>query len=109
MPISAHDPHPRRRLDVLGTTMEYVDTGDGEAVVLLHGNPTSSYLWRNVIPHLPGRSLAPDLVGMGRSGPSSTGTYRSMPFRTLYPSLKGPPEIAHAPIAMTYLGSGIWL
>jgi haloalkane dehalogenase len=81
MPISAHDPHPRSRIDVLDTTMEYVDTGEGNPIVLLHGNPTSSYLWRNVIPHLPGRRLAPDLVGMGRSGPSSTGSYRFIDHR----------------------------
>jgi haloalkane dehalogenase len=81
MPITAHDPHPRKRIDVLDTTMEYVDTGEGDAIVLLHGNPTSSYLWRNVIPHLPGRKLAPDLVGMGRSGPSSTGSYRFVDHR----------------------------
>ncbi len=64
--------------------MEYVDTGgDGDSIVLLHGNPTSSYLWRNVIPHLTGsgRCLAPDLVGMGRSGPSATGSYRFVDHR----------------------------
>jgi haloalkane dehalogenase len=50
--------------------MYYEDHGDGNPVVLLHGNPTSSYLWRNVIPELTGqaRCLAPDLIGMGRSG-----------------------------------------
>jgi haloalkane dehalogenase len=50
--------------------MYYEDRGDGSPVVLLHGNPTSSYLWRNVIPELAGqaRCLAPDLIGMGRSG-----------------------------------------
>ena len=51
--------------------MAYVDEGEGEPVLFLHGNPTSSYLWRNVMPHLagPGRRLiAPDLVGMGDSG-----------------------------------------
>lgn len=76
MPISSDDLHPRRSVDVLGTTMSYVDTGSGPTVVFLHGNPTSSYLWRNVIPHIDARCFAPDLVGMGRSGPSSTGTYR---------------------------------
>jgi len=47
-------------------------------VVFLHGNPTSSYLWRNVIPHVQGlaRCLAPDLIGMGRSGKSGNGSYR---------------------------------
>ncbi|HXH22296.1 MAG TPA: haloalkane dehalogenase [Dehalococcoidia bacterium] len=75
---SAADPHPRRSIPVLDTTISFVDTGSGDPIVLLHGNPTSSYLWRNVIPHLSGmgRCLAPDLVGMGRSGKSGTGSYR---------------------------------
>ncbi|MBW3665642.1 MAG: haloalkane dehalogenase [Actinobacteria bacterium] len=49
--------------------MAYVDVGDGAPIVFLHGNPTSSYLWRNVIPHVEhlGRCLAPDLIGMGES------------------------------------------
>jgi haloalkane dehalogenase len=69
------DLHPRRRVRTLDTEMAYVDTGQGPPVVFLHGNPTSSYLWRNVIPHVAplGRCLAPDLVGMGDSGASSTG------------------------------------
>jgi haloalkane dehalogenase len=76
--ISAKDAHPRKRAAVLGTEMAYVDTGAGDPIVFLHGNPTSSYLWRNVIPHLSGnaRCLAPDLIGMGDSGKSSTGEYR---------------------------------
>ncbi|MCF2530208.1 haloalkane dehalogenase [Yinghuangia soli] len=74
----AADPHPRREAAVLDTRMSYVDTGHGDPVVFLHGNPTSSYLWRNVIPHLAGdrRCLAPDLVGMGASGPMPGGRYR---------------------------------
>ena len=77
-PISAVDPHPRARVRVLDTEMAYVDTGAGDPIVFLHGNPTSSYLWRNIIPHVVGerRCLAPDLVGMGDSGKSSSGTYR---------------------------------
>jgi len=57
-------------IPVLDSTMYYEDQGDGNPVVLLHGNPTSSYLWRDVIPELTGqaRCLAPDLIGMGRSG-----------------------------------------
>ena len=49
--------------------MAYVDVGDGPPVLFLHGNPTSSYLWRNVIPHVAphARCIAPDLIGMGRS------------------------------------------
>jgi pimeloyl-ACP methyl ester carboxylesterase len=78
IPPSVADPHPRRSVGVLGTSMTYVDTGSGAPVVFLHGNPTSSYLWRNVIPHLSDayRCLAPDLVGMGASGPASDGAYR---------------------------------
>jgi haloalkane dehalogenase len=76
--VSAVDPYPRRRLRALDTEMAYVDTGVGAPVVFLHGNPTSSYLWRNVIPHVEraARCLAPDLVGMGDSGKTPTGSYR---------------------------------
>ena len=76
--ISAVDPHPRRRIEVLDTEMAYVDAGAGAPVVFLHGNPTSSYLWRNVIPIVAphGRCLAPDLVGMGDSGKAPAGSYR---------------------------------
>jgi len=76
--ISPADPHPRRRVRVLDSEISYVDTGRGDPIVFLHGNPTSSYLWRNVIPHVSGlgRCLAPDLVGMGRSGKSPRQAYR---------------------------------
>lgn len=76
--MKASDPHPRKRVAVLDTEMSYVDVGAGEPIVFLHGNPTSSYLWRNVIPHLSdiGRCLAPDLIGMGQSGKSPTYSYR---------------------------------
>src|SRR5687767_11390972 len=50
--ISPADPWPRKRIRVLDTELAYVDTGSGAPVVFLHGNPTSSYLWRNVITHL---------------------------------------------------------
>jgi haloalkane dehalogenase len=58
--------------------MAYVDTGRGDPVVFLHGNPTSSYLWRNAIPPVTpvGRCLAPDLIGMGDSGKAPRGSYR---------------------------------
>jgi haloalkane dehalogenase len=77
-PISAADPHPRKRVAVAGTEIAYLETGSGNPIVFLHGNPTSSYLWRNVIPHLSGlgRCLAPDLVGMGQSGKAPDGSYR---------------------------------
>ena len=76
--IPAADRYPRRRIPVLDSEMAYVDTGTGDPVVFLHGNPTSSYLWRNVIPHVESiaRCLAPDLIGMGESGKASGGSYR---------------------------------
>src|SRR5438445_1418775 len=57
-------------IDVLDSTMFYEQAGSGTPLVFLHGNPTSSYLWRHVLPRIgaPGRCLAPDLIGMGRSG-----------------------------------------
>ena len=78
MPLSPADPLPRRRIRVLDTELAYVDTGSGDPIVFLHGNPTSSYLWRNVIPHVAarGRCLAPDLVGMGESDKTPAGSYR---------------------------------
>jgi haloalkane dehalogenase len=66
---SSADPFPRSRIAVKDAELAYVDVGEGRPIVFLHGNPTSSYLWRNVIPHLRhlGRCLAPDLIGMGES------------------------------------------
>jgi haloalkane dehalogenase len=55
--------------EINGARMAYVDEGEGDAIVFPHGNPTSSYLWRNVMPHLEGlgRLVACDLIGMGGS------------------------------------------
>lgn len=63
------DEHPKRTIQVKGRTMAYVELGAGDPVVFLHGNPTSSYLWRNIMPHLSdkARCIAPDLIGMGDS------------------------------------------
>lgn len=63
-------PYPTRHVDVLDTTMAYWDEGEGDPIVLLHGNPTSKLLWRDVVPHLVGhgRVVVPDLIGMGESG-----------------------------------------
>jgi len=76
--ISPVDTHRRMRMPVLDTEMSYVDVGEGDPIVFLHGNPTSSYLWRNIIPSVSGlgRCLAPDLVGMGESGRAPKGAYR---------------------------------
>jgi haloalkane dehalogenase len=76
--ISTEDVCYRKHIAVLGTQMAYVDVGEGDPIVFLHGNPTPSYLWRNIIPHLLpfGRCLAPDYVGMGNSGAAPDGGYR---------------------------------
>jgi len=59
--ISAAFPFESEYVDVLGSRMHYVEEGDGDPILFLHGNPTSSYLWRNVIPHVSpiGRCIAP--------------------------------------------------
>jgi haloalkane dehalogenase len=74
--IAAEDPHLRECVAVEDSEMTYVDTGgEGPLAVFLHGNPTSSYLWRNLIKEVApiARCLAPDLIGMGDSGESSSG------------------------------------
>ena len=76
----------KRRVEVLDAEMAYVDVGSGAPIVFLHGNPTSSYLWRDVIPHLAdaGRCIAPDLIGMGDSDklpPATPDRYRFMSHR----------------------------
>ena len=70
----------KRYAQVLGRRMAYVESGAGRPIVLLHGNPTSSYLWRSVLPALEGlgRCIVPDLIGMGDSdklGPGDPGRY----------------------------------
>ena len=60
---------PKKFVEAKGKRMAYVEIGSGDPIVFLHGNPTSSYLWRNIMPRLEGqgRCLAPDLIGMGDS------------------------------------------
>lgn len=67
--ISSEMPFASRYVEVKGSKMHYIDEGEGQPILLLHGNPTSSYLWRNIIPYLKplGRVIAPDLIGMGKS------------------------------------------
>jgi haloalkane dehalogenase len=76
--ISTEEPSYRKRVSVLDTNMAFVDVGEGDPIVFLHGNPTPSYLWRNIVPYLLpfGRCLAPDYVGMGNSGEAPDGSYR---------------------------------
>jgi haloalkane dehalogenase len=81
--MSAALPYEKHYQTVLGYQMAYIEVGEGDPIVFLHGNPASSYVWRNIIPHLQGwgRCIAPDLIGMGdsdklhNSGPGSYGFF----------------------------------
>ena len=88
MPISAAE-HPKKKIRVLGQTMAYVEMGEGDPIVFQHGNPTSSYLWRNVMPHVAslGRCIALDLIGMGDSdklAPSGPDRYTFVEHRRFF-------------------------
>lgn len=94
MEISPSMPYPKRRVELGDLSMATVDHGEGDPIVFLHGNPTSSFLWRNVIPHVEhlGRCIAPDLIGFGDSdelpdpGP---GSYRFAEHRSYLDDLLG--------------------
>jgi haloalkane dehalogenase len=84
--MSTNTPYKKKRVQVLGHSMAYVEAGQGDPIVFLHGNPTSSYLWRNIMPHVEdlGRCIAPDLIGMGDSDrlePSGPDRYRFVEHR----------------------------
>ena len=79
MSLSTKQYADKKKITINNKTMSYIDEGEGDAIIFQHGNPTSSYLWRNVMPHLEGkgRLIACDLIGMGdsekltNSGPDS--------------------------------------
>jgi haloalkane dehalogenase len=84
--ISEQMSYQKKRVAVNGYNMSYVEVGQGDPVLFLHGNPTSSYLWRNIIPYCEnlGRCIAPDLIGMGDSdklSPSGPERYRFVEHR----------------------------
>jgi len=88
MPISSVE-HPKKRVRVLGHSLAYVELGSGAPIVFQHGNPTSSYLWRNVMPHVAplGRCIALDLIGMGDSdklAPSGPDRYTFIEHRRFF-------------------------
>jgi pimeloyl-ACP methyl ester carboxylesterase len=90
--ISVVIPYHKRRLQILGSEIAYVEVGEGDPIVFLHGNPASSYVWRNVIPAVagPGRCLAPDLIGMGDSDKlpnSGPGSYSFVEYRRFLDAL----------------------
>ncbi len=78
--------YAKKTAHINGYQMRYVESGEGEPIVFLHGNPTSSYLWRDIIPYCTplGRCIAPDLIGMGDSqklSPSGPDSYRFIEHR----------------------------
>jgi len=107
--ILATDNYERQRVAVLDSEMAYVETGSGDPIVFLHGNPTSSYLWRNVIPHCEdvGRCLAPDLIGMGASGKNPAGSYRFADHARYLDAWFEALEITNAVLVVHDWGSGL--
>lgn len=90
--ISADPRYEKKFAQVNGKRMAYVEAGEGDPIIFQHGNPTSSYLWRNVMPHLEGmgRLIAPDLIGMGDSeklSPSGPDSYRFVEHREYWQGL----------------------
>ena len=88
--ISAKE-HPKKTVSVNGKSMSYVEMGEGDPIIFQHGNPTSSYLWRNIMPHLAdqGRCIAVDLIGMGDSDKldnSGSDRYTLLEHRTYWDS-----------------------
>ena len=85
-------PLPKKFCKVKGRRLAYAEVGTGRPIVLLHGNPTSSYLWRNIVPHLAGsgKVIVPDLIGHGDSEklPASEGPGRYS-FEVTYAYLNG--------------------
>jgi haloalkane dehalogenase len=86
--INTRMPYTKKNCSVLGQQMAYVEVGQGDPIVFLHGNATSSYLWRNILPYVEhqARCIAPDLLGMGDSAKlanSGPGAY-SFPLKTWY-------------------------
>jgi haloalkane dehalogenase len=106
-------PHGKKTADVLDATMAYVEEGEGDPIVFLHGNPTSSYLWRNVMPHLHGlgRLIAPDLIGMGdsaRLSPSGPDRYRFVEHRRYLDALLDELGVAENVVLVVHdWGSGL--
>lgn len=99
--------------NVLGLRMAYVEAGKGDPIVFLHGNPTSSYLWRNIMPHLEkhGRVIAPDLIGMGDSEklfPSGPNSYTFADHRMYLDALLAALDIsANVTLVVHDWGSGL--
>ncbi|SRR6266496_1257425 len=99
-------PYEKSFVNVLDRAIAYIDIGEGDPIVFLHGNPTSSYLWRNILPFLQhqGRCIAPDLIGMGDSEKlpgSGPGSYTFVEHRRYLDALLSSLGIDHK---VTFIG-----
>ena len=97
MNISSEPFAEKKFIQIKGRRMAYIDEGEGDPIVFQHGNPTSSYLWRNVMPHCKGlgRLIACDLIGMGDSeklSPSGPDRYTYEEQRSFLHALWEEPE-----------------
>lgn len=94
--LSTENPDLRKTITVGDAEMAYIDIGQGDPIIFMHGNPTSSFLWRNIMPYVEGmrRVIAPDFIGHGWLKPMFQ-NYSSMPTKaTVWP---GPHEITPGP------------
>lgn len=110
---SADSRYQKKSQIVHGKRMAYIDVGEGDPIVFLHGNPTSSYLWRNVMPYMEGkgRLIAPDLIGMGDSeklDPSGPESYTYVEHRKyLFGLLEALDVNANVTLVLHDWGSGL--
>ncbi len=86
-------------VEIEGEQIHYVDVGEGDPILFLHGNPTSSYLWRNIIPYAAskGRAIAMDLIGMGKSSNPDFAYVEALPDVYAHWSYVAGPQINEAP------------
>lgn len=96
--ISSEFPFTSKFIEINGSNIHYIEEGAGDPIVFIHGNPTSSYLWRNIIPSLTphGRCIALDLIGMGKSDkpePEASGVRITETF--IFRPSRGHPQTRH--------------
>lgn len=106
--ISAEFPFESKYIDVHGSRMHYIEDGIGDPILFLHGNPTWSYVWRNIIPHLSpyGRCIAPDLIGMGKSDKPNI-SYRFVEHAKYVNGFIEKLQLANITLVMQDWGSGL--
>ena len=108
--ISADFNFESNYIEVEGSKIHYIDVGSGDPILFLHGNPTSSYLWRNIIPYLSssGRCIAMDLIGMGKSDKPDI-DYRFVDHVTYVEGLIDKMGLKNITLVIHDWGSALWL